>query len=222
MRSSDREQVARAERTHGQDPEAELPRQREDPRSGLALARVPGDLDRVDPAGSHHELKLVERAGIVVRGTEQPDPSRVSLSLHPLEVLGPSHQVVHLFQVDDPPVGRELALELHPPLLHRGGPDLRRDDPLGALVPHRAPEHTLGASVHRRGVDHAAPRPQGRGEDQASDALAVRSQIECPPGPQPHDRDLPAAPAEPPRPHVFMLPDRREISRGRSRRRGPS
>ena len=82
-------------------------------------------------------------------GNAQPlDAPCLALLLEPRQVLFPGNEVVHLFDLNAAKP-TELVLELRTPLLDRAGPDLRRDDRLGATLRERCAERLFGSAVHR-------------------------------------------------------------------------
>src|SRR5204862_6236735 len=116
------------ERTHDHDAEPEIRGEWEEPPLDVALPRVVGDLDRLDPPGSHHLGELLERRGAVVGRAEQADAPRRALLLEPRQVPLPADQVVDLLELDVTAEVRELVGELTPSLVTGGRPDLRRDE----------------------------------------------------------------------------------------------
>ena len=191
-------EVAFAIRPHREHTQAEVRGQGQDALLGLALERVPRDLDRDDPAGLHHLGQLAERRRVPVGGAEHPDTAGVTFGLHPWEMLAPGHQVVHLQQIDSTTVEAQLRRELRASLLDRGRPDLGGDDRVAATIAQRATQHSLGASVHRRGVHDPGAGVQGRLDHETDVALLGMGDVEGGPGSQADGGDHHARGAERP------------------------
>ena len=143
------EQPALAERAHDEDTEAKVRGEWQDPRLGIAFARVERDLDGVDPAGAHDLLEFGEGCRLVGRRPEVSDVADATFALHPVEMPPPRDQVVDLEQVDPAAEPAELAREVAAALLDGARPDLGRDERLAPVLAERVRQDRLGAPVHR-------------------------------------------------------------------------
>jgi hypothetical protein len=117
------------------------------------LERVQGHLNDVEPPGSQGTLELAEGRRAPVRDADPVDSSIRLLLLEPWQVLLPGDEVVHLLDLD---AAEESMLLLVLPLALRDvrRPDLRRDGRPVAPSLQGGAEGRLGATVHRRRVEH--------------------------------------------------------------------
>ena len=142
-------QGAFAERSHHHDSEAKLFGEGKDLLFDLALQGVVGDLDRRDPAGPHDLGELAERERAVVRGTDRAHLPFGAQSFEEAELLGPSHQVMDLIELDPPAEIGKRSLGLSAALRSAGGPDLGGNDRTIPSALERTPQHPFGLAVHR-------------------------------------------------------------------------
>ena len=143
-----------SKRPHRDHPEIQFGRQWQNTPLGVALERVVGHLDRVDPSRAHDLLELVERTGRVMRGPEKPNPARPHAPL-------PTTQAARASGRDCAPAPSRLAHQRTPAgpgtglaLGHRTRPDLRRYQSVTPTVSQRPAQHSLRPPIHRRGIKH--------------------------------------------------------------------
>ena len=128
--------------------------------------------------------------------TEEAHALGVALAFEPGELLSPGDEVVHLLELDPPPVEAKLVGELPAPALGRASPDLRRDESLVAPMRESPPEHRLGAAVHRRGVEDAAASVEEDVDDGGRVLLALAPDVERAPRTEADDGKLEAGVAK--------------------------
>ena len=184
---------ALAERAIGDDGDAAIPGQGQDPRLNLSVQHVVGHLSEIDGLFGHDRFELAMAATF---GRRDADVANLALRLHLeqlLQVPLPRDEIVHLHKVKarHAPIAARL-LDLHLAACDARDPDLvgREEMPWIAELFEPVADGALCGAVHRRRIDDASAGLEERRHYSRAflKQLRVVAHVERDPAPQSDDR----------------------------------